>query len=121
VNTAAAEEENAGDAAAPQTAERPRPRIDAADGFALAGRLGTSLVLSTLSGLLIILGGDAQTRFAGGFTLTVAVLVFLAGIKLIFKMRAENPEYIAWRAAEEEARRAARLGGGKTEQGSAAP
>jgi len=88
--------------------QRPRPKIDAADAFALAGRLGTSLILSTLAGLLIILGADAQTKLAGGLTALVAVVVFFAAVRLIFKMRAENPEYIAWRVAEDEARRAKR-------------
>lgn len=76
----------------------PRPKIDLADSLTLAGRLGTSLVLSGLTVYIVFAGAYTAAMFCG----LVAVAVFAAAVRLMMKMRADNPEYIAWRAAQEE-------------------
>jgi hypothetical protein len=85
------------DASAPP----PRPKIDLADSLTLAGRLGTSLVLGGLTVYIAFAGAFTAALFCG----LVSVVVFVAAVRLMLKMRAENPEYIAWRAAQEEEER----------------
>lgn len=80
---------------------RPRPKIDLADSLTLAGRLGTSLVLSGLTVYIVFAGAYTAALFCG----LVAVAVFVAAVRLMMKMRADNPEYIAWRATQEEEER----------------
>lgn len=82
----------------------PKPKIDPADAFTVVPRLLAGFFLGGLAIMYVI----AQNWTMVGFLGFASGLMLYWGFRLINKMRGENREYIAHRAAEEAATRAAR-------------
>ncbi len=79
----------------------PHPKIDPADLFTLISRMVALLFLSSLAVMYAFSG-----RYAAMIPLAAVALIVQWGIiRLVNRMRAENPEYIAWRAEVEAAER----------------
>jgi cbb3-type cytochrome oxidase subunit 3 len=82
----------------------PKPKIDATDAFTVVPRLLAGFFLGGLSIMYAVAQNWAMVAFLG---VSSAILLYWA-FRLINKMRSENADYIAHRAAEEAAARAMR-------------
>ncbi|HVK03397.1 MAG TPA: hypothetical protein VM490_07975 [Armatimonadaceae bacterium] len=88
-------------AAAQQRQERPPAKIEPGDAFTLISRTIASLLLTSLA---------VYYGYTGNYAVMiplalVGLLVQYATIRLIRRIREQNKEFIAWRAAQEEAER----------------
>jgi len=88
----------------------PKPKIDPTDAFTVVPRLLAGFFMGGLAIMYVVAGNMAM---AGGLGFASAVLLYW-GFRLINKMRGENQEYIAYRAAEEAAAKAARKARGSS-------
>ena len=82
----------------------PRPKIDPADALTVLPRLLAGFFLGGLAVMYVV----AQNWSMVGFLGVSSGLLLYWGFRLINKMRRENAEYIAFRAAEEAEARAQR-------------
>lgn len=82
----------------------PKPKIDPADALTVIPRLLAGFFMGGLAIMYVV----AQNWTMVGFLGVASGLLLYWGFRLINKMRGDNVEYIAHRAAEEAAARAAR-------------
>ncbi|MBC7806176.1 MAG: hypothetical protein H7145_08500 [Akkermansiaceae bacterium] len=82
----------------------PRPKIDPADALTVVPRLLAGFFLGGLAIMYVVAQNWGMVAFLG----FASGLMLYWGFRLINKMRRENVEYIAYRAAEEAAARATR-------------
>ncbi len=85
----------------------PRPNLDPSDSLTLVPRLLAGFFL----GGLAVMYAVAQNWGMVAFLAVASALMLYWGYRLIAKMRGENPEYIAYLAAEEAAKRMQKTGG----------
>ncbi len=86
---------------------KPLPKIDPADALTLLPRLLAGFFMGGLAVMYVV----AQNWYMVGFLSLASVALLYGGFRLISKMRGENAEYIAHRAAEENAARARKASG----------
>lgn len=82
----------------------PKPKIDPADAFTVIPRLLAGFFLGGLAIMYVVAQNWGMVAFLG----VASALMLYWGFRLINKMRRENADYIAYRAAEEAAARAMR-------------
>ncbi|MBC8139602.1 MAG: hypothetical protein H8F28_27290 [Fibrella sp.] len=82
----------------------PRPKIDPADALTVVPRLLAGFFLGGLAIMYVVAQNWTMVAFLG----IASGLLLYWGFRLINKMRRENADYIAYRAAEEAATKAMR-------------